>query len=348
MRDVGVGVVGVGRLGYVHARNLAREVTAAKLVAVCELDESLGHRTAEELNCKYYKDLSKMLEDKDVEAVCVVTATPHHVDPVTRVASSGKPLFCEKPLAGNLEETELLVRVIKNAGIKCMMGFHRRFDPDFAEGERMIRDGVIGDPVFVGGISRDPFPPPPVSCDPSKGGGLFFDMMIHDFDIARFFMADDVVSVFADESNLVVDSKGIDRFSDNATANLRFKKGGLANFHGSWHAWYGYDIRAEVHGSKGTLMMGGLNRLELTLCTKERGVCKPSTFQTEGRIPHFMFRFREAYVREMKAFIDCVMNDMPPPVNEDDGLAAFKIAVSASDSAANRRPVAISQGGHVL
>lgn len=331
----------MGRLGYVHALNVARKVPRAHLAAICETNEDAGRKTAEELNTKLYTDIDAMLADKGVEAVCVVTATPDHVRPVAAVAEARLPLFCEKPLAANLKDTLHLVKVIKQAGIKCQMGFQRRFDPDFAEGEQMIREGYIGKPTFVGGISRDPFPPPPVSCDPSKGGGLFFDMMLHDFDMARFVMKDDVAAVFADEANLVVDAKGISRFSDNATAHLRFKNGALGHFHGSWHAWYGYDIRLEVHGSKGTLIMGGLNSHDITLCSEERGITKPKTYKTTGRIPHFMYRFREAYVREMTEFVDCVLEDRAPAVNEDDALAAFRIALAAANSAGARQPVVL-------
>ena len=341
MNDIGIGIVGVGRLGYVHAYNLSRQVAGARLVAVCEIDEKVGRKTADEFGSKYYKDLNHMLEDKDVDAVCVVTATPHHVEPVTAVAQANKPLFCEKPLASTLEDTKRLAAVIKEAGIPCQMGFHRRFDPDFAEGEKMIREGIIGKPVFVSGYSRDPFPPPPTSCDPSKGGGLFFDMMLHDFDMARFLMKDEVSSVYADESNLVVDGKGIHRFSDNATAHLRFNNGGLANFHGSWHAWYGYDIRTEVHGSEGGILMGGINSHELTLMLKEKGITKPKTFQTQGKIPHFMYRFKDAYVQEMIAFVDCLLDNRKPLVNEDDALAAFRIAIAADRSASQRQPVSL-------
>jgi scyllo-inositol 2-dehydrogenase (NAD+) len=343
MKDVGIGIIGVGRLGYVHAHNLSRQVPRARLVGVCELDEKLGRKTANEFGSKYYKDLNRMLEAKDVDAVCVVTATPHHVQPVAAVAQAGKPLFCEKPLASTLEDTKRLVTVIKQSGIQCQIGFQRRFDPDFGEGEKLIRAGAIGRPVFVGGYSRDPFPPPPTSCDPSKGGGLFFDMMLHDFDMARFLMKDDVDCVYADESNLVVDGKGIHRFSDNATAHLRFKKGGLANFHGSWHAWYGYDIRTEVHGSEGSILMGGFNSHEITLCLKEKGITKPMTFQTVGKIPHFMYRFKEAYIREMIAFVDCVLDDKAPMVNEDDALAAFRIAIAADQSASGKKPVSLDE-----
>lgn len=344
MNDVGIGVLGLGRLGRIHASNV-RQLPKAHLVAVCDQDERLARSTAEELGCACYTDLSRMLEDKAVDAVCVATPTGQHVRPVTSVAAAGKPLFCEKPLAGTVADTEELVRIIRESGIKCQVGFHRRFDPAHSEAEQMIRDGAIGKPVFINAFSRDPFPPPPWACDPSKGGGLYIDFLLHDFDAARFFMKDEVRSVYADDANLVVDSEGIARFADNATVNLRFQGGALGNYHASMHAQYGYDIRTEVFGSTGNIMIGGLNRTELTVCTMRAGIGRPQTFQVEGRTPHFVVRFREAYRLEMASFVDCILNDVAPRVNEQDALSAFMIAVAAGKSAAAHGPIPVEAPG---
>ncbi len=341
MKDLGIGSVGLGRLGYVHARNIARHVPRAKLIAVCDMQEDLAKATAEELGCACYTDIRKMLENKDIDAVCVATPTAYHVDPVTAVIEAKKPLFCEKPLADNLEDTVTLAQKIKDSGILCQMGFQRRFDPPFAEAEQMIREGAIGKPVYFSTFARDPFPPPPWACDPNKGGGLFIDMLLHDFDLARFLMKDEVSWVFADETNLVVDSEGIKRFADNVTVSLHFKNGALGAAHASMHAGYGYDVRSEVFGSAGNLMLGGLNRTDLTLCSPEKGITRPQTFQPEGKLPHFMIRFKEAYEREMKAFVDCVLDNTPPSVTEDDAIEAFKIALAATKSAGQKQTVSV-------
>ena len=341
MKDIGIGAVGLGRLGYVHAHNIERSVPHAKLVAVCDMQADLAQTTAEELGCLYYTDVRRMLEDKDIDAVCVATPTAHHVEPVTAVAEAKKPLFCEKPLADNINDTLRLAQVLKDAGILCQMGFQRRFDPPYAEAEQMIRDGVIGKPVYFCSFSRDPFPPPPWACDPNRGGGLFIDMLLHDFDLARFLMKDEVSEVFADETNLVVDSEGIKRFADNVTVNLHFKQGALGTAHASMHAGYGYDVRSEVFGSKGNLILGGLHRTELTLCTPEKGISHPQTFLPEGKFPHFMIRFKEAYIAEMIAFVKCVLNNTPPSVNADDAVKAFQIALAATKAAGEKKLVAL-------
>lgn len=341
MNDVGIGVIGLGRLGYVHAYNVARRTPHGKLIAVCDMIEDLASETAAELGCKYYTDIYKMLEDKDIDAVCVVTPTAYHVEPVTAVAQAKKPMFVEKPLASTLEDNLHLAQLIKDAGVMCQIGFNRRFDPPYVEAEQMILDGAIGKPVYFNGFSRDPFPPPPWACDPEKGGGLFIDMLIHDFDTARFLMRDEVERVYAEETNVFVDSEGINRFADNVTVNLRFRDGGLGNCHASMHAEYGYDMRTEVYGTNGNLIIGGLNRAEVTLCSLDKGITKPATFQPEGKMPHFMIRFQEAYAREVAAFVECVMDNKRPKVIEDDAVAAYKISVAAVRSAGEERPVEV-------
>ena len=338
MKVLGIAVVGLGRLGYVHAYNIKRSLKAS-LVAVCDMDEKLVTKTSKELGCESYTDIHKMLERKDIDAVCVVTPTACHVEPVTAVVQANLPLFCEKPLAGNITDNIKLAKMIKESGIKCQIGFNRRFDPDNAAAEKMIREGCIGKQVFFNAFSRDPFPPPPWACDPSKGGGLFIDMLLHDFDLARFFMKEEVERVFASEANLVVDGKGVKHFADNVTVNLRFKSGALANFHASMHAGYGYDVRSEVFGSAGNLIIGGLNRTNTTLCSPTKGITKLQTFQPEGRMPHFMFRYKEAYALEIDAFIDSIINDKPISVDEEDALKAFKIAIAAGESAEKGNPV---------
>ena len=341
MKDIGIGVVGLGRLGYVHARNVARAVPQATLVAVCDMQEDLARATAVEFGCAYYTDVRKMLEDPDIDAVCVSTPTAHHVDPVIAVADAGKPLFCEKPLADNWDDTLRLAKVIKEAGILCQMGFQRRFDPPYAEAEQMIRAGAIGMPVYFCAFSRDPFPPPPWACDPNKGGGLFIDMLLHDFDLARFLMQDEIVSIYGDETNLVVDSGDINRFADNVIVSLHFKHGALGTAHASMHAAYGYDVRSEIYGSEGNLLLGGLNRTDLTICSSSKGVSKPHTFLPQGKLPHFMLRFEHAYIAEMQAFVICVIEEKPPCVTEDDAVKAFQIALAAAESAGEKQKIAI-------
>lgn len=340
--SVRFGVIGLGRLGYVHAQNLARNVPNARLTAVCDIDEDLSAEAARNFGCKAYSDMNKLIEDPDVDAVCVVTPTAHHVKPVTAVVQSGKPLFCDKPLASNLEDTIELVKLIKAGGNPCQIGFMRRFDPPCARAKTLIAEGAIGRPVYFCGFSRDPVPPPPWACNPATGGGLFIDMLVHDFDLARFLMGDDIDEVYAADANLLVDAQGIERFADNATVSMRFKNGGLGHSHASMHAGYGYDMRSEVFGTEGNLSLGGLNKMELTLSTPDCGISRPETFLSQGKIPHFMYRFGEAYRNQMEAFVQCLLDGTMPAVNEDDALAAYRVALAATESAANHSIVRLS------
>jgi len=338
MKVLRMAVIGLGRLGYVHAYNIKHSIKA-DLIAVCDIDEKLAIKTSKEFECAAYSDIYQLLKRKDIDAVCLVTPTAYHFEQVTAVVQAKLPLFCEKPLADNIADNIKLAKMIKKSGIKFQIGFNRRFDPDNATAEKMIREGYIGKPVFFNAFSRDPFPPPPWACDPGKGGGLFIDMLLHDFDLARFFMKDEVESVFAIEANLVVNGKSVKRFADNVTVNLKFKNGALANFHASMHAGYGYDVRSEVFGSAGNLIIGGLNRTEITLCSPNKGITRLQTFKPEGKMPHFMIRYKEAYVLEMESFIDSVINGKLITVNEEDASKAFHIAITASESAEKGMPI---------
>ena len=338
MKEIGIGVVGLGRLGYAHARNV-RGISGARLVAVCDMQEELAGQTAAELGCKSYTDVRRMLEDREIDAVCVATPTALHVDPLTAAAEAGKPAFCEKPLAGTLEDSLKLRDVVKAAGITCQLGFQRRFDPAHAAAEQAIREGRIGRPVYISAFARDPFPPPPWAMDPSRGGGLYIDFLLHDFDMARFLLKDEVDTVYADETNLVVDGEGIERFADNAIVTVRFKGGALATYHCGMHAGYGYDIRTEVHGATGNLIIGGLNKVDMTVCTLEGGISKPITYQKDDKLPHFVVRFMDAYRLEMEAFVRCVLDGTPPPVTVDDSIRAFIVAMAAGESAGKHQPV---------
>ena len=339
MKDVGLAVIGLGRLGYAHAWTIARRARNAKLVALCDAVEDLAKKRAEEFGCLYFTDYNKMLENKDIDAVCVVTPTHLHVKPVTAVIQAGKALFCEKPLAHNMKDTLTLAKAIKDSGIMCQIGFMSRYDPAYMKAVEMIKDGVIGKPVYYGGFSRDPFPPVPWACDLKKGGGLLSDVLVHDADRARFLMLDEVARVYASEANLVADAQGVERFADNCTVNFTFRNGALGNVHLSMNAAYGFDHRTEVFGSKGRIMIGGIESVDVTVCTQDRGCCKPETFMPEGDMPPFMFRFGEAYAMELTEFVDCVLENKKPRCTEDDAVEAYKICMAALRSAGERAPV---------
>lgn len=340
---VGLGLVGLGRLGRVRAEIAARQVPGARLIAVYDLDADLAASTAAEFGTEAVGSIEALVDHPDVEGVIVATPTPFHVDPVTIVANAGKPVFCEKPLASTLDDTRRLVDTIDSAGIACQVGFNRRHDPDHLDACRLISDGQIGTPTYLRSNIRDPFPPPPWALDPNTGGGMFIDMLIHDIDAARMLMGAEIASVYAQTANLVVDPEGIEGFADNATVALTFETGALGQLHGSVHARYGYDIRAEVFGSDGAIELGRLNKRDVTLRTKAHGLTQPTTFQTRDGVPHAFFRFPDAYRDEIVAFADMIANGTAPTVNHNDALAAFKVAVACQRSVDEGRPVNLAE-----
>jgi myo-inositol 2-dehydrogenase/D-chiro-inositol 1-dehydrogenase len=216
-----------------------------------------------------------------------------------------------------------------------------RYDRAYMKAEQIIKEGSIGDPVYYGGFSRDPFPPVPWACDLKKGGGLLSDVLVHDADRARFLMMTDVVRVYASEANLVADAQGVERFADNCTVNFTFSNGALGHVHLSMNAAYGFDHRTEIFGSKGRIMIGGLNSVDVTICTHEQGCATPETFLPEGDKPAFMIRFAEAYANEISEFVECLLKNEKPRCTEDDAVAAYKTAMAAVRSAGERMPVDI-------
>ena len=341
--SVGLGLIGLGRLGRVRAEIAARQVAGAHLAAVHDLDPDLTTEVAEEFGSQALGSIDALVGHDDVDGVIVATPSALHVDAVKAVAAAGKPLFCEKPLASTLADTHLLVDAIEAASILCQIGFNRRHDPDHREARELIAAGVIGTPTYLRSNIRDPFPPPPWALDPNTGGGLFFDMLIHDIDAARMLMGAEITSVYARTNNLVVDAEGIDGFADNATVSLTFTTGALGHFHGSVHARYGYDVRAEVFGSDGAIEIGRLNRHDVRLSTEAAGISHPSTYQTRDGTPHAMFRFAEAYRNEIVAFADAITTGSDAEVDHHDALAAFRVALACQRSVTENRPVELTE-----
>ncbi len=330
---LGIGVVGLGRLGRLHAEHAARGLDNTRLVAVCDALGELAAAAARDLACRAYGSVEALLEDREVEAVVVATPSALHARPVLAIVSARRPLFCEKPLGASLAETLALARAIKESGVPFQVGFNRRYDSAFRRAEAIVRSGDIGRPVYFSGISRDPFPPPVWARDPARGGGLFVDMLLHDFDMARLLMDVEVEQVVADES------PAPDGFALDAVAQLRFQGGALGQCHASVHAGYGYDIRTEVFGESGTILIGGLNRDELAVGAQGKGVSHPSTYLPEGGLPHFFVRFGDSYRSELRAFASSVLEGRPPEPGLDDAVAAFRVADGALRSAASGEAV---------
>ncbi|MUG69334.1 MULTISPECIES: inositol 2-dehydrogenase [Paenibacillus] len=316
-------VLGLGRLGYWHAENLATKVKGAKLVSVLDPFENRAETVARELGIeKSAKHHQEVFEDPAIDAVIIATPTSTHADMIEQAAKHGKHIFIEKPLTHDLEEADRAIRVIKENNVVCQVGFMRRFDSAYREAQRRIQAGDIGTPLYFKGVSRDPGSPPAAFIQNS--GGIFLDMSIHDFDIARFLLNAEVTSVSA-HGNILVHSF-MEQYGDvdQALTYVTFDSGAAADIEASRNAFYGYDIRGEVIGSEGSLLIGSLRYHDVQILTK-RG-------STHDIVPAFPERFKDAYLNEMNHFVDCLRKSEAPSVNEIDGKIALEIALSAQKS----------------
>lgn len=334
-KTLNVGVIGLGRLGTVYAKDLAHHVPNANLVAVADMQADLAKSFATEYGIpNWYPDYHDLIASKEIDAIAVITPTSTHTEISIEAAQNNKPIFCEKPISTSLQDAEELVREIESTGAFFQMGFQRRFDRGYLEAKKKIDAGVIGEPFSIISTSRDPFPPPLEFCDPAKSGGLIADMGIHDFDVCRMFLGD-VKSVYSVGGALAYPEIGKIGDIDNASIAVYFESGNIGSVNLSRNAIFGYDIRAEIWGTKGSLQVGYFRDTPLLVMTKE-GI-------THDVVPHFMERFEIAYRTQIQDFVNNVLSGKEPSIKATDGIAALKISLAATKSYQEKRPVEIKE-----
>jgi len=322
-----IGILGCGRIGQVHAMSLAG-MEGARLAAVSDAVPA----AAEALATRYgvpALGAEDVIASPEVDAVAICTPTATHYDLIHKAAEAGKAIFCEKPIDLSTDRTRDCIAAVERAGVPFMTAFNRRFDPSFARLERQIRDGAVGDVELVTILSRDPAPPPISYIEQS--GGLFRDMMIHDFDMARFLLGEEPVSVHAVAASLVDPAIGEAGDVDTAAVTLQTASGKICQISNSRRATYGYDQRIEVHGSKGLLK--GENQLEHAVV-----LATDAGFQSAPTQHFFLERYATAYAHEMRAFVNCIRSGMEPSPSIHDGLRAQMLADAAALSAASGEP----------
>jgi predicted dehydrogenase len=266
-------------------------------------------------------DPSAIFNDPSVDAVVIVTPTSTHRAIVEGAVASGKAIFCEKPLSISLDEAIAIRQAVQSSGVFFQMGFMRRFDRGFAAAKRRLEEGTIGDAVVFKSTSRDPYRPSVEYADPRSSGGLILDMGIHDCDLARWYMGD-VAAVQAIGGLLAYPELGAVGDIDNAVISLIFASGRLGVIDITRNGIYGYDIMAELLGTKGTLRVGYLRETPLMVMTK--GQVATDT------VPYFMERFAEAYTTQLENFAQNVLNDRQPPITVEDGVQALVVALAAT------------------
>ena len=329
-----IGVIGLGRMGRLYTRMLATQINGVHLLAVADVNERARSEVADELDVPYvFADPYKLIAYPELDAVIITTPTWTHHELVIAAAEGGKAIFCEKPLALSLEHTRLALDAVARARVSLQVGFMRRFDAAYQKAKAMIDGGQIGYPITFKSIGRDPFCPEPAYADPVKSGGLILDMAIHDFDLARWLMNSEVERVTAEGSILVCKVLESVGDIDNAVINLRFVSGALGNIEVSRNAFYGYDIRTEVLGSEGAVMIGVHQHTPVLLLTRAGA-------QHDVK-PYLMERFGDAFRTQLQHFIDCLRTDQPPLVSGADALAAYEIGVAATQSYQTGLPVTV-------
>ncbi len=322
-RQINIGVIGLGRMGQVYADHVARQVENARLVAIADPRAEVRDQFLARLGgVTAYAHYSDLLQHADLQGVIIATPTSTHPEIVIAAAQAGKAIFCEKPTSLSLASTDEMLGAVEAARVIFQVGFMRRFDDGYVEARHKIESGVIGQPVTIRSIGRDPFPTSLEFANPAVSGGLIVDMAIHDFDALRWLMADEIERVYAESAALVYPELQTVGDVDNAQIVLRFEHGGLGNVEVSRTAVYGYDIQCEVVGAKGTLQIGYLRQTPILTLTRE-GV-------SHDVVPHFPQRFGKAYTRQIEHFVECVVNDTVPQVSGADGRAALQIALAAT------------------
>jgi inositol 2-dehydrogenase len=323
MKRLNVGLIGLGRLGRVYARDLAGRIPETRLVAVADPAGTLAKEVAEEFDVqRHYSDPMALIDEKEVDAIVIVTPTHVHREQVLAAAARNKPTFCEKPPALSIAEVTDMKNAIQQSGMFFQMGFMRRFDAGYAAAKKQIDAGRIGTPLVFKATSRDPFRPSLEYADPKSSGGMLIDMGIHDFDLARWFMGD-VKSVAAIGGTIAYPELATVGDIDNAVASLIFVSGKLGVVDLTRSGIYGYDISTEILGLEGTIRIGYLRETPIMVMTKASGV-------SHDTVPYFMERFRDAYTNQLQNFAQNVLYDRQPPVTIDDGLEALRIGVAAT------------------
>jgi scyllo-inositol 2-dehydrogenase (NAD+) len=338
MQRVGVAVVGVGTLGKRHAENLRRRIPEAELIAVADVDGGRAAQVAAELEIsRFYDNLEGILEQKDVRAVVIAAPSKFHGKGIEASAAHGKHIFCEKPLALSLEDADRALAVVAKAGVQLQIGFMRRYDPGYAAAKQQIESGEIGDPVIFKSVGRDRQPPPPAFFQGGMNGTIFSDSAIHDFDLARWMMKDEVAGIHSYAGVLACPE--LARFDDvDATlVNLRFVRGGIGNIEAFRKATYGYDIRTEVLGTQGAVHVGYLGQTPFRVLTRN-GI-------RHDAVDHWLVRFADAYLEELRDFVRRIIVDEPVRVTGQDGRRALAVALAAEQSFRESRPVEISRAG---
>jgi myo-inositol 2-dehydrogenase/D-chiro-inositol 1-dehydrogenase len=332
---VNVGIIGAGRIGKLHAENLAYRVPEANIIAIADVFLEAAEKCAADFQIpSAVQDYREIMENPDIEAVMICSSTDTHARMIEEAAAAGKHIFCEKPIDFDLDRIDKALEAVDKAGVKLQVGFNRRFDPNFKRVREVVAAGKIGTPHILRVTSRDPEPPPIEYIKVS--GGIFLDMTIHDFDMARYLIGSEVSEIYAAGGVMVDPEIGQAGDIDTAVITLRFENGTIGTIDNSRKAVYGYDQRVEVFGSEGMVAVSN-NTPDTAVYSNAEGV--------HSSLPLFFFveRYTESYVAEMKEFIECIRRDQTPSVTGIDGRIPVVMGYAAMRSYEENRPVKLGE-----
>jgi len=333
-------LVGAGRVAKVHANSLVHHTPKAELVAVVDPIPDVLRQTAEQFGVgSYYTSLVEAIQNVEFDAVVITTPTFTHKDLALTAAGAGKHIFLEKPMALNLQECDAIIHSATQNGVILQLGFMRRFDPEFAEAERRILAGEIGQPMLIKSLTHGPGLPPPWARDLSTSNGMLAEVNSHDWDTVRWLMGSNYERVYVEVANFKGAARNVDtpNFYDNVLVNIRFENGGLGSITGVCPCDYGYDARVEIVGEKGILQIGELKGQAVLICTdRDQGLITP-IYRTWPE------RFAWGYIREMEHFVHSILSGTPPKVGGEEGRWAVAGVLAGTRSFLEERPVYLSE-----
>jgi myo-inositol 2-dehydrogenase/D-chiro-inositol 1-dehydrogenase len=332
-----IGIIGAGRIGRVHAETLAFRVPEAKIVAIADVNREAAQELAARCNIpKVTVSSADIIADPQIEAVLICSSTNTHADLIVQAAKAGKHIFCEKPIAYNLKQIDQALAAVKTAGVQLQIGFNRRFDANFARVRQALANGEIGTPNLMHIISRDPAPPPLSYVKVS--GGIFMDMTIHDFDMARFLICDEVDEIYTAAGVRVDPEIGKAGDLDTALVVMRFRNGVIGTIDNCRKAPYGYDQRVEILGSEG--------KIATENCYPNQAVVSDGmSVYKDLPLNFFMERYTESFTRELQSFVAAIREKRTTEVTGIDGRIPVVMALAARKSYDEHRPVRLKEVG---
>jgi len=332
-----VGIIGAGRIGRVHAESLAFRLPESRIVAITDVSPAAAEQVAARCGIpRVAASSAEILADPAIQAVLICSSTDTHATLITQAAQADKHIFCEKPIAFCLHQIDAALAAVKQAGVKLQIGFNRRFDANFMRVRHAIQTGEIGAPSLMHIISRDPAPPPLDYIRVS--GGIFTDMTIHDFDMARFLIGDEVEEIYTAAGVMVDPEIGKLGDLDTALTVLRFRNGVIGTIDNSRRAAYGYDQRVEVLGSKGKIATENCYPNQAVVSTAQ-------SVYSDLPLNFFMERYQASFTSELASFVAAVLEDKDTAVTGQDGRAPVVMALAARKSFEERRPVRLAEVG---